>query len=105
MSKIISRTYFVVSLLWSSYSYAFIYEQQDKNKHVAVAAGLTYLGTHIFTNITHLTPMQSYLFSASLVLTAGLFKETMYDKFADEKDIHANFVGAAIAFPLVTITF
>ena len=101
----IGKLYFLIGLLWSLDCSAFFYEQQDKNKHVAVAAGLTYLGTYALTKTTRLTPMQSYLLSASLVFTAGIFKETMYDKFADEKDIQANFVGVALAFPLVTITF
>lgn len=96
----------VLSILFSSLSsQAFYYMEKDKNQHVAVAAGVTYLGTHVLKQTLDLTPTQAYLLSAGLVLTAGLFKETMMDDFADEGDIRANFAGVVTAFPLVVITF
>lgn len=84
---------------------AYIYEEQDKNVHFGVSMISTYALTNFIYHNSLNGKVQSYLAAVTVVYAAGVFKETLLDSQADEKDIQANLAGSLAAIPLVMFTF
>lgn len=96
---------FLTLFLFSINSKAFVYENPDKNAHVAISLISTVMVSHFLNEYYHMSKTETYLAAFTTVMVAGILKENLYDDSFDEKDVEANVVGGLLAIPIIYITF
>ena len=97
----------IITFLFCFNANAFLYEEEDKNLHLATSMALSYTitSTIMLTN-DKISSKDAALIALGATIILGLAKETLIDDHFDNDDMIANTIGAGVGtIPFILIDF
>jgi len=92
----------ILTLVFSPTSYAFDYEEEDKQKHI-IATSVLSAGTYTLLRSNEVGKYKSAVFAFLLTMAVAHVKEDFFDATYNTEDLEANAIGSAVGImiPLV----